>query len=135
MKKNIFIFTSLAVVLIPTVTMADFDLGSLNFKTFIDEILSVINIIIPILFSLAFIVFFWGLSKFILHSNNAADIEKGKSYMLWSILALFTLLTFRAIISLVATDLDIGNGNTTPVLRTNGVTPVTGGGIVPPPRP
>jgi len=79
-----------------------------NFKCIIDYVLNLVYTLIPILSILAFLFFFWGLSKFILSSGNAADVEKGRNYMLWGILALFILLTFRAIISLVAGDVGLG---------------------------
>lgn len=80
-----------------------------NFKTVVDYVLDLVNTLTPILFIIAFLIFFWGLSKFILSSGNTADIEKGRNYMLWGILALFILITFRAIISLVAGDVGLGN--------------------------
>ena len=98
--------------------MTDFSLAGSNFKEVIWEILKIIDILNPILFILAFIVFFWGLSKFILSSGSEANIKKGKDYMLWGILALFILLTFRAIITLVAGDLGIGDTHIIPILPT-----------------
>ncbi len=75
-----------------------------NFKEIIGYLLSIIAILNPILFTLAFLVFFWGLSKFILSSGNATDIAKGRTYMIWGILALFILLTFMSIINFVSND-------------------------------
>jgi hypothetical protein len=68
----------------------------------------------PILFSLCFVVFFWGLSKFILNSGSKDEIEKGKNYMVWAILALFILISFRAIITFITSDLGFGNSTSTP---------------------
>ncbi len=82
-----------------------------NFSGVVSYLLQIINILNPILFTLAFLVFFWGLSKFILSSGNAADVAKGKSYMGWGILALFILLSFMAIINLVTNDLGFGPAN------------------------
>ena|SRR3989344_2950652 len=90
--------------------------GMTNFKTVIDYVLELIYMLIPILSILAFLLFFWGLSKFILSSGNAADVEKGRTYMLWGILALFILLSFRAIISLVAGDFGLGDATVEPRL-------------------
>ncbi len=102
---------------LPTLAFAQsFDLGGSNFRGVIYYILDAILVLIPIMFALAFIVFFWGLSKFILHSDNAADIKKGKNYMFWGIIALFVLLSFRAIISFVSSDLDLGNSSVAPLL-------------------
>ncbi len=82
-----------------------------NFKGIVCSVLELINILTPILSTLAFIVFFWGLSKFILSSGSEAEVTKGKTYMFWGILALFILLTFRSIIGLVAGDLGIDSSS------------------------
>jgi len=97
-----------------------FQAGS-TFQTVIYYILDIISILTPILFTLAFLVFFWGLSKFILSSGNAAEITKGKSYMFWGILALFILISVRSIITLVSDDLELGNATEFPLLPTEQV--------------
>jgi uncharacterized BrkB/YihY/UPF0761 family membrane protein len=89
------------------------DLASSNFKDVIIAIIGAIRILIPILFGLAFLVFFWGLSKFILNAGNKDENQKGKNYMLWGVLSLFILLTFGAIIQLASNELDLG-GNSSP---------------------
>ncbi len=68
----------------------------------------------PILFAMCFVVFFWGLSKFILNSGSKDEIEKGKNYMFWAIIALFILISFRAIISFITSDFGFGPGTSTP---------------------
>ncbi len=90
-------------------------LGS-DFKCTIARLTNVIGIINPILFSLSFIVFFWGLTKFILNSDSKDEIEKGKNYMIWAIIALFMLITFRAIITFVSHDLGIGDSSALPLI-------------------
>ncbi len=99
-------------VLSPVYAFADI-LGASTFKGTIQAIVSVIGIINPILFALAFIVFFWGISKFILSSGSPADIEKGRSYMLWGILALFVLVTSEVLIELAYKELEFGNDRPT----------------------
>ena len=116
MKKFLLIF------FIPTLTFAFslFDAGT-NFRSVVNYIIEIIKVLIPVLFILSFILFFWGLSRFILSSGSTAENEKGKSYMIWGVLALFVLLTSMAIIRLVSNELELG-GNTNPnnsFLRTN----------------
>ena len=115
MKKLNYLFIGLT-AFTPLISLA-FSLKDSTFKDIIDEVKGIIDILLPILVAVALIVFFWGLSKFILHSGNQADLEKGKNYMLWGILALFILLSYKAIVSLVATDLDIGDGTTVPYIN------------------
>jgi hypothetical protein len=105
-----------------------FDSGN-NFKTVVLEVLSVLGLAIPLLFAMAFVVFFWGLSKFILHSDSKADIDKGKDYMFWGVIALFVLVSFRAIISLISSDLGLGNSTGAPQLPTSSSGSNTGGSV------
>jgi len=116
--KFIFLLNTF-VFFIPVITLAqaDFSLAGKNFKDIILYVLSIIAVLIPILFAIAFIVFFWGLSKFILNSSVQADIEKGKNYMIWGVLALFILISFRAIIGLVVGDLGFGDAKEAPQLQ------------------
>ena len=103
----------------PVVAFADFSLGAgtdSTFGAFIGYIIGFISLLIPVLFALAFIVFFWGLSKFILNSDGEKEIQNGKTYMFWGILALFILISFRAIISFVSADLELGDSRVAPQL-------------------
>lgn len=100
-----------------SVFAVDFNLAGSDFKGIIQYLISLLSILIPILFSLAFLIFFWGLSKFILNSSgNQADIKKGKDYMMWGILALFILMSYEAIIIIIAKEFQIGDGKTVPQL-------------------
>jgi hypothetical protein len=96
---------------LPTLTLAaaDFELAGKNFKGVVGYIIDILQILYPILFSLAFITFFWGLSKFLLNSSKPEEIKNGKNYMLWSVVILFVLITYRTMIGLVANDLEINN--------------------------
>jgi len=128
--KKIIYFTILTLPL--SVFAADFDLAGQNFKSLILTLLSIFSTLIPILFFMAFIVFFWGLSKFILNSGVPAEIQKGKNYMIWGVLALFILISFRTIIGLITDEFGFGDASVVPTLETNAKTPVTSGRIVSP---
>ena len=104
-----------------------FDLANSNFKGVISELTGIINLINPILVGLAFLAFFWGLSRFILNSNKPDEIKDGKKYMIWGIVALFVLLTYRAIVSLISAELEIGDSKNPPFLPE---VPYTGGRVI-----
>lgn len=78
------------------------------FKDWVGYVVDIVNLLIPILWGGAFIVFFWGLSKFVIGANNEAEVKKGKEYMMWGILALFVMVTMRSILNLASTDLGLG---------------------------
>ncbi len=120
--KKIYLFGLLFII--PVIALgADFSLSGSTFGGIIDEIVKILNLLLPILTAVALILFFWGLSMFILNSGNQADLTKGKNYMFWGVLALFILITYKTIIVLVATNLDIGDGSTLPY-----ITPTDGTG-------
>lgn len=106
--------------LMPILAMAQTTpLRSQTFASIIYEIILFLDMVNPILIALAFILFFWGLSKFILSADNQAGIEKGRNYMLWGVLALFILLSFGSIASFISDELDLGgNYLNLPLLKT-----------------
>lgn len=119
-KYKILNIVSGALYLSPVFTLAQgINLSGSTFNDIMLYLNATLRIINPILFSVAFIVFFWGLSKFILNSDNEAEISKGKNYMTWGILVLFILISFRAIISFITGDLGLGSATTIPIIRTN----------------
>lgn len=80
-----------------------------DLKGFANEVVSVLDIVLNILITVAFIAFFWGLAKFILSSGNEKAITEGKEFMMYGILALFILWTFKAIILFFSGQFDFGN--------------------------
>ena len=106
-------------LLFPVSTFA-FDLPNSTFKGIICEVVGILNLIIPILVGVALIFFFWGLTKFLINSSgNAKELDQGKSYMFWGILALFILFTFRAIIGIVTNQFEFGRAQGFPYLPTD----------------
>ena len=74
-------------------------------KNVICNIISILALIDPILFFCAFVLFFWGLSKYILRSSGSEkEIQVGRNYMLWGILALFVLLSVQAFVSILTNE-------------------------------
>lgn len=120
-RKNFFILSSFAALLAPSIAFGQgFKLASSNFKGIICYIVSLLYIVIPILVGLALLLFFWGLSKFIINSSgNEKELQTGKNYMIWGIAALFVLLSFRAIISVVTGTLGFKDANSFPFLPSN----------------
>jgi hypothetical protein len=66
--------------------------------------------ILPIL---AFVVFFYGLARFVLSSGDAKKAEEGKGIMIWGLVAIFVLLSLMGIIGFLERTFgtDVGPGN------------------------
>ena len=58
---------------------------------------TLISYIIPLLFTLAVAGFIWGIVQYYLNPDNEEKRKKGKSYMIWGIIALFVMdeLTYQ----------------------------------------
>ena len=124
MKKSYILSLIFFFCPILTLAFADFNLAGSTFRGIILYILDIISVLIPILFALAFILFFWGLSKFILNAGNKEGIQQGRDYMLWGILALFILVSLKPIINLISNELEFGSNPTVNgILLPQGSTP------------
>ena len=68
---------------------------------------SLILLLIPLVVSLALLYFLWGLANFILAGDDKEKIEKGKSTMLWGIIALFVMVSVWGIVRFIQDTLKI----------------------------
>lgn len=89
-----------------------------DFRSFADELVSVLKILLTILTMIAFITFFWGLGKFILHSGGTKEIQEGKQFMIYGVLALFILVSLQGILIFMSSQLGFGNYIDAPLLPT-----------------
>ncbi len=99
MKKNNLKYILVgATSLFPSFTFAA--LGGL--KGLIGSIGSLLNSLIPIIFALCLIYFFWGISQFILHAGEEKTRAEGKNKMIWGVVALFIFISIYGILSVIA---------------------------------
>lgn len=129
--KNITMYKLLILVIfIPTLSFAALD-GVVRLVT---DFRRIINLIIPTLFALAVVYFFWGVGQFILHdAGNDKTREEGKKKILWGIIALFVLGSIFGITAWVGQLLGIQNSNqnSSSVNRFGSLTPEQGGYTMP----
>ncbi|HUQ30217.1 MAG TPA: hypothetical protein VM103_01715 [Candidatus Paceibacterota bacterium] len=71
------------------------------------------NILVPLIFSLAFIVFIWGaFNTFILGANSEDVREKGKNLMLYSLIGFFVMVSIWGLVNILTNTVDLNS--TTP---------------------
>ncbi|MEY4602530.1 MAG: hypothetical protein RL292_471 [Candidatus Parcubacteria bacterium] len=80
-----------------------------NLRSFSTELVSVLDIVLNIAITIAFIAFFWGVAKFILHASNEKEITSGKEFMMYGVFALFALISFKAIIIFFSGQFEFGD--------------------------
>lgn len=75
----------------------------------------IIGSIMPLLGATALMFFFWGIVKYIQNADNAPERAKGNQFMIWSVVAIFVMVSFMGLVSIISNSLDLGT--TTPLLN------------------
>ncbi len=87
--------------------------GALNptLCNLLDGITSIINIAIGILASLALLVFFFGLVKFIIKAGDPKEKEAGRTLMTYGVIALFVMFSVFGIVRFLQRAVGINETN------------------------
>lgn len=70
-------------------------------------VLEIVNPIVAVLFTLAVVVFFWGLIEFIYKAGDASGREIGKQHMVWGLVGIFIMMSAYGILKLFTNAFDI----------------------------
>src|SRR3954465_11709191 len=83
--------------------------GNLNNVQFLlQRIGNLVGLALPIVVGLALLGFFWGLMRFIFGGANP-EVQKGaKQMMIWSIIALFLMLSVWGLVRFIGSTLGVG---------------------------
>jgi hypothetical protein len=65
--------------------------------------------VVPLIFSVAFIIFAWGVTQYILNGQEEAKREKGRQFMIWGIIALTVMFTIWGLVSLLKNTFNLDN--------------------------
>ena len=109
MKKIIYAVLSFAPVLAlaqPTTT------GLGGVQSLLTALGKIINNVIPVLFALAIVYFFWGLVKYIGSAGDAKAAAEGKSIMIWGVIAIAVMASLFGLIAWLQGTLGIGTNST-----------------------
>lgn len=70
--------------------------------TFISRVATaIVNPIIYLLFSLAFLVFLWGVFQFVWNSDDATTKEEGKRHLLWGVVGMAIIVAASGILAII----------------------------------
>jgi len=71
---------------------------------------SINNILVPVLFAIAFIVFIWGAFKtFIVGANEEGVKEEGKNLMLWGLIGFFVMVSVWGLVNILTGTVSFSN--------------------------
>lgn len=69
------------------------------------------NVIVPLIFALAFVVFIWGVFKFfILGGADGEARESGKGLMIWGLIGFFVMVSVWGLVNLFVGTFDLKEG-------------------------
>ncbi len=122
MKKVLPFIAVQILTLTPMIALAQATSGSGDFGgvggIFRSATVFINTTLIPLVFALALLVFFYGIFKyFILGGGDSDSRAEGRQLMLWAIIGFVVMASLYGIIGLVQNGLGIGGGNP-PVLPT-----------------
>jgi uncharacterized membrane protein YidH (DUF202 family) len=114
MKKYIIFLFSLFLFL-PAISLADTlgcSLGTSN--VMLGDVFSyatcvISTSIIPLLLSLAVMLFVWGVVMYVINPSEEEKKKKGKSFMIWGIIALAVIVSVWGLVSILRTTFGIDN--------------------------
>lgn len=115
MKKTLAITSAaIAAFALPLVTLAQAQVR--NFGDVGSFIINTINnILVPVLFAVAFIVFLWGaFTTFILGANDEEKKGAGKNLMLWGLIGFFIMVSVWGLVNILTGSVGLTN---TPVTQ------------------
>jgi len=87
---------SLAAIAIPYTAHAQTTLF-----TILGAVLVAINLAIPVVVSLAILLFLWGLAKYIFRTDTVEGKEAAKSIMVWGIVTIFVMVALWGFVNLL----------------------------------
>jgi len=81
-----------------------------NIETLVRAIGRLIDIALPIVVALGLLAFFYGLALFIFKSGDPEEQKKGRSIMIWGVVALFVMVSVWGLVRFVGSAFGIQQG-------------------------
>ena len=79
---------------------------------------NLINYLLPFLISIAVLLFFWGVVKYVASAGDEAARAEGKSFMIYGLLAVVVMVSFWAIIGFIQNSISSAGGTGTVSVQT-----------------
>ena len=103
MKK---LFALVLPFLVPTLAFAQVDTSISSFDDILLFVSRIINSLIPIIISLAVLVFIWGVFRYVV-SPNEEDKARGKQVMIWGIVGIFVMVSVWGLVNIIEATLGL----------------------------
>lgn len=88
----------------PAVAWAASDLGEI-----LNLIFTLIRGLTVFVFSLAVVIFFWGIVKFILNAANSEGHREGINFMIWGVISIFVMASIWGLVGILQNTFSLDN--------------------------
>ena len=90
-----------------------------DLESLLQLVIGLINIAIPIIISLAVLVFIWGLFMYITNPSEDEKKKEGRDIMIWGVIALFVMFSVFGLVNLLIGTFQLSNATlTAPKIQT-----------------
>ncbi len=79
-----------------------------NFGELLQIFADILGLGISLLYAIGVLVFFYGIALFVWNTDNDAEREKGKQWMLWGVIAFFVGMTLWGIVRILTGTFELG---------------------------
>ena len=93
------------------------------FINLVNDAQKIVNVLVPIVFTIALLVFFWGLAKFILSAGDEEARKGGRQVMIWGIIAIAVMASVWGLVGWLQTIFGVTPTSTITVPHVNTPTP------------
>lgn len=73
----------------------------MDLRGVVAQIIGSINVVIPVLITIALVFFLWGILRYVYKVGNAHSKESDRQIFLWGLLALFCMVSVWGIVSVL----------------------------------
>jgi ethanolamine transporter EutH len=103
MHARLITLSTIASLLLPAIASAQ------NIQSVFLLFSNLLNALIGMLITIAIVVFFWGLIKYLLHDGSSEDAHKGIHQMIWGVIAIFVMVSIWGLVALLQRTFGVDN--------------------------
>ncbi len=107
-KKILFFVVTLFLPLYMASAQSGVGQAIVNLQIIFGRVAALVDQLLPLVFSLAILAFFWGIFRYV-YSQSTEDKISGRNVMFWSLVAIFVMASLYGIIAVANVTLGINN--------------------------
>jgi hypothetical protein len=79
-----------------------------TFRELINVFVDIFDVIVPVIFALAFLAFIWGIAQYLLFPGSEEKKRTGRQIIIWGIVVFFIMVSIWGIVNLLSSSIFFG---------------------------